>query len=237
MGWSAAKHTQLLTHSPLHPQQDRWEKKGKSRKTHRLRYRQFNKWKKEGKINQRVIPRQSLTTSHRQADAQTVCKQQPPWKPKPPHTFLFYPIFIKEHDAIWSEIALLPVWVGCPSCVLPKLLPRPSLLPVRAKQEKDKRRDSASTAQPQQKHCCAIITGLVTNPKHSTPQDAVKNANSISSRLNTARNPQNSDVICICHIIAHYIKAPNQKQVICWKMLSAYGTVPNLSNLKAVHYN
>lgn len=84
---------------------------------------------------------------------------------------LFFPSFY-----LWSV-------VNSPGCAAPGFLNGLSLLSSwQNRVGTRKLQCSASTAQQQRKHWCAINTVLVTNPKHSTIQAAMKKINVNSGR-------------------------------------------------------
>ena len=62
-----------------------------------------------------MMQRQSRATSQKQTVAQSVSKQQPPWKPKTPRHLPLPPIFVVEHDVTWHGISLWSVGSAVPA--------------------------------------------------------------------------------------------------------------------------
>jgi len=124
-----------------------------------------------------VTQRQPLTTSHKQTDAQPVSKQQLLWKDYPLVLLLSMTSYGTEYPPGQLRSAVLAV-------TAPSLLPTPSLLTGRAKQDTE-------TALTLCKHCSAIPKTLVcysvsvTNQKHHTTWAAMKKIYSIPARPST----------------------------------------------------
>lgn len=83
-------------------------------------------------------------------------------------------------------------WVtqgSCPGCFPTSFLPNPGSSLAALSRSKRKPCHSASTARQQPKCWRGISTALVTNPTHSTTQDAIKKINSIPTRPSRAKQP------------------------------------------------
>lgn len=65
-------------------------------------------------VKKKKYQRKSLTTSHRQINAQPVSEQQPTWKPHPSSATA---VFTEEFDGTWHGTSLWPAWISCSNFV------------------------------------------------------------------------------------------------------------------------
>jgi len=116
---------------------------------------------------------------HQTTDTQLVPKKQQ-LRETPP------PAFTAGHDVIPYGMSLRPAGVSCPGHVPSQPPVHPSPLTGRATGEAGKSLMLCKHCSQQLTHPCVVIeTVLVTSPKHSTIQAAMKKINSVPAKTST----------------------------------------------------
>lgn len=160
-------------------------------------------WIGEGKVVVEAGTNGKLVTSfHKQADPQTVCEQQPLWKPALATPFFFrYPSFYcwawcymvrntpLANSGYLSHLCPLPVYCPHLACLLIRWA---GMMTDRVGEAK---MPWYRTVQQQPRHWCFISTVLATNPKHSAIWTAMKNVNSSPARRCTCTFSASSEIV------------------------------------------